>query len=561
VEQWSAWYSKYLDRTVFHTSGFMFSGREAGSQQYREWFRKGQFTYVGRVCRTSTMKAREVRNSSLSGFCQGQGIDYPSAYRQVSPNMEASFKSVSKYDKEQPLLDHRAWVMSGEWTKRHFRCMAGSRVQTLMEVLGEMDKATSCGYPWSLKFKNKRDFLENGNGEMVLDTYWEELALSENEMAPIWTCSQKRELRSTEKIAENRLRTFLASPFEHSSALNRMCLDQNNLFYDHANDGIWSVVGATKFLGGWNKLYHRLSSPRNNSTRGHERNAFELDESEYDSSLFVQALLGQRDIRWSMLDPDDRTPNNWIRMEKLYDAVVHSVIVLENGELVQKHTGNPSGSSNTIVDNTMILYRLFAYALILLAQEQQREPSQEDFETQVEAALCGDDNTFTCSDEVVGWFNPPNISRIWTSIGVTTKTPCETPRPLHETSFLSNGFVYDAKMSMWMPVPEAERVLCSLAWGSDIDDVRWHYLRACALRLDSYYNPTCRRVLEKYLSYLNQQHGEELRGVVERETGDMTWETIKTNWKSDAWIEALYCGEEATTDHRSSAEKAPRLGF
>jgi hypothetical protein len=328
---------------------------------------------------------------------------------------------------------------------------------------------------------------------------------------------------------------FLASPFELSCSLNRICLDQNNRFYDFANDGIWSTVGLTKFVGGFDAIYRRLNK---------HPNAFELDESQFDSSLFQELMLGNRDIRWSFLREQDRTPETQLRLWRLYDAIVYAVTVMENGELIQKDTGNPSGSSNTIVDNTMALFRLFAYAWIVLCKKVGRATSYEDFMANVEAALCGDDNTFTVSDAVVHFFNPTSIKEVWDALGVRTKTPCFSPRPLSEVQYLSQGFAYHDELGVWIPVPEAERVLSSLLYGSDVDDVRWHFLRACALRMDSWGNPTCRSVIAEYLEYLNLYYRDELVGTVDRPKGGITMETIRSNWKSDAWIEALYCGVE-----------------
>lgn len=485
------------------------------------------------------MKNVEVKNTSFAEFCAQTGFEEPGNYRQVTPNPVAGFKSIFKYDKDQPLLNTGAWELAGEWTKNHFRpAMGGARVLDQQSVVSEMNLSTSPGYPWNRKFKNKRDFLEDEKAREALSGYWEQLLLPEDEMVPIWTCSQKCELRSVEKIAENSLRTFTASPFEHSCALNRICLDMNNKFYDSANRGIWSTVGASKYVSGWDGIYTRLDR---------FPNAFELDESSFDASIFAAALWGQAEIRFSFLRAEDQTPETHVRLEKLYDSIVNSVIVLENGELVQKATGNPSGSSNTIVDNTMVLYRLFAYAWIVLCEKHGRDAlaTIEAFHQHVEAALCGDDNTFTVSDAVVAWFNPRGIAEVWSGIGVITKTPSEEPRPLSEVQYLSNGFVYHEPMACWLPIPEAEKVLSSLMYGSNVDDVRWHYLRACALRIDSWGNPTCRRVLSDYITFLDTEYRDRLVGSVERSTGDITMATIRASWKSDAWIEALYCGQEA----------------
>lgn len=544
-EPWSAWYDKYLDRDVFKYRGVEVEGKDVRSRLFREWFKMEQVTYLGKVNRFSRMNSRETVNSSFVAFCEERGIKLPAGYRQVSPNPVAEYKSISKYDKVQPVLDVGAWALAGEWTKNHFQAaMSGSRVLSQEVVLGEMDKSTSCGYPWNLQFKDKSDFLADFKARCALEDFWTLLGLPEDEcMVPIWACSQKCEMRTPEKIADNNLRTFLVSPFEHSCSLNRMCLDMNNKFYDSANDvdgftRSWSVVGASKFMGGWDNLYRRLDR---------HPNAFELDESAFDSSLFAEALLGQMEIRWSFLREEDRTPENRLRLERLYASIIDSVIVLENGELIQKHTGNPSGSSNTIVDNTMILFRLFAYAWIVLCKKGQRAASYEEFMREVEAALCGDDNTFTVSDEVVAWFNPITIAAVWCGIGVTTKTPCDQPRPLSEVQFLSQGFAFHHELGMWVPVPETERVLSSLMYGSDLkeDDVRWHYLRACALRMDSWGNPECRSVIASYLEYLNAEYRSQLIGAVDRPKGPITMASIMSNWKSDAWIESLYCGCES----------------
>jgi hypothetical protein len=450
----------------------------------------------------------------------------------VFPKLEAGFKSAAKYDKGQPELDEGAWALAGDWTKQHFHhVMGGSRVLDEELVLTEMDKTTSCGYPWNLQFQNKTIFLADEKARSVLTDFWDVLALPENTIVPIWTCSQKVEMRDVAKLNQMKHRTFTASPIEHSVATNRMCLDMNNKFYT-GGDRTWSFVGTSKFLQGFDALYRRLDR---------HKNAFELDESEFDSSLFARAMMGQRDIRWSFLREVDQTPDNMLRLTALYVSIVHSVVVLENGELIQKHTGNPSGSSNTIVDNTMILFRLFAYAWLKLWPGVE-PPSYAEFMSEVEAALNGDDNTFTVSDAVVGWFNPTTIAPIWSAIGVTTNTPDEKPRQLKDVRFLSQGFEFDDKLGIWFPVPETERVLSSLYGGANVDDVRWHYLRACALRIDSYGNRECRSVLRAYIEYLDNHYSEKMHG----EINGLSMNQIRNVWKSDAWIEALYCGKEAS---------------
>jgi len=270
------------------------------------------------------------------------------------------------------------------------------------------------------------------------------------------------------------------------------------------------------------------------------------------------------EIRWDMLADEHKTAENSLRFQRLYDDIVHSVIVLENGELIQKHTGNPSGSANTIVDNTMILFRLFAYAWIELVENKFGKAnaasyaaaitddvskrnyegdvfgSYEDFMSNVEAALNGDDNTFTVSQLCVDWFNPKTIAPIWSGIGITTKTPCEEPRALKDVQFLSQGFRED--QGIWLPVPDTDRVLCSLRFGSTVDDVRWHLMRAYALRIDSWANLECRSFIQKYIDWIwkHPEYKEQLVG----EINGLTMSEIDGIYKSNDWCWALYAGLE-----------------
>jgi len=186
------------------------------------------------------------------------------------------------------------------------------------------------------------------------------------------------------------------------------------------------------------------------------------------------------------------------------------------------------------------LFRLFAYAFILLCRENNVVATYSYFMHHVEAALNGDDNTFTTSDAVL-WFNPTNIKRVWGAIGVTTKTPCENPRQVTDCGFLSQNTVWDETTSSWFPCPETEKVLCSLRFGSAFRDVKWHLLRAHALRIDSYGNAECRAILSEYIDFLNVEYKDHMFGSC----NGLDMVDIHNVWKTDAWLRALYSGCES----------------
>jgi len=252
----------------------------------------------------------------------------------------------------------------------------------------------------------------------------------------------------------------------------------NQKFYG-SNNKTWSYVGCSKFSQGWERLFKRLSR---------HKNAFELDESAFDSSLFREAMYGQIDIRFSFLSHDEQTDENYRRLTALYVEIVDSIIVASAGDLFTKNTGNPSGSANTIVDNTMILFRFFCYAWIMLWRKQfpGEQPCYDDMIKHVEAALNGDDNTWTCDDEVLPWFNATTVSGVWSEIGVVTHADHYEPRELIQCWFLSMGF--KVINGVHVPYPENEKVMCALAYSHfSRANSRISLLRAYALRIDSFF--------------------------------------------------------------------------
>lgn len=519
-----------------------------GGQKPSHWFTKyfkneECVNLVGKTSRFVKHSDKEFINYSFVEFLDENKIDVNvDKYRMTKTNMEASFMSISKYNKEQPVLDEDAFKEACEWLYIHFSPhMGDAEVMETKDVLVEMDKTTTIGFPWNKKFvgsKNKKSvFLETPLVE-IFNLYWNDL-LCDDRYIPIWTCSQKFELRPLTKLQENKIRTFTASPVELTVVGNRLFLDMNERFYDAVHK-TWSCVGITKYSGEWDKMFQRLNK---------HPNAFALDESDYDASLFEQILRAVSNFRKTLYSSNIKEKYQTDkRIDKIYDDIIHSLIVLESGEIIQKHTGNPSGCPNTVVDNTLCLFILLAYAWIVLWMKRgMGPPSYDCFMKNVEASLYGDDNTFTVSDEVVTWFNAEAIISEWKIIGITTKTDDVKPRNLIDTDFLSQKFVFDTQLNMVLPLPDAEKVLGSLKYGATLDDIRYHLLRAHALRMDSWPNVQCRKIINDYIMWLERKYKDELVGYVSLKNGEVTIDvsTILNMKKSDDYLAALYTGYES----------------
>lgn len=520
-------------------------------------YSRGHIEWVGRAKRHSVFKYTSGGNSSLAEFLKDEKVVFTHA--RIRPDLNAGFKSFFHYDRPDIHPHSGPWDDAWLWLEMHFQpYLRGSITLSEQEAIAEIDHTTSPGYPWSLKYVDKTSFFASHCASVVSE-FWDVIAMDWDESPfqscvpyPIWTCAQKRELRSVEKVALQDHRTFTAAPVEHTVALARLCHDMNQRMYDSVHEHS-SFLGGTKYLGGWERMYKRL--------RKHTK-FFHMDGVKFDRSLARKFLERIAIFRWRMLSKESQTPENFRRLMRLYDHIINSVVILENGELVQKFGGNPSGSGNTSSDNTDCLYVCFAYAWLVLCHEtgQYHMATYEKFRENVELALNGDDNLFSVSDAVSSWYNATSISGIWLrDLGIATKG-ASPPMTWDQTVFLSmtpvvvRGYI--------LPSPNYGRVLSSVMYGSAVDDDRVHFLRTCALRLDSWPNEALRTILDRYLEWLCRMRKSRLVGSVVLGKQAVTMESIFSLWKPDHYCFALYTGLESArltgTDYKIVSEQQQR---
>lgn len=550
------------------------------SEEFKKYYLKGVCRHVGRTHMRQPRYGRECfADPTVSAWKSNRDYAWERKYGLAVANSESNFKSSSKYEKYQPEVDEEAMELSLKWTGQHFGpSMMGSLVVDRDVAVCNAAKTTSPGFGIKDKYPVKGPYLSSEEFPPIHDKYWEHLR-SKDPIPTFWSLNDKFELRSLEKLLENKIRSFTASSVHHSIANSQLCLDMNEKFYRSALRTA-SFVGATKFRGGWNKAIRKLLR----FARG-----FALDESDFDASLFRRLLWGQCVLRCEFLK--HKSEENLQAMHNLYYDIINSIMVTPKGDVVVKNTGNPSGQGNTIVDNTMILYRLLCYAFIVLWKRHHGVQSIKEYDSKleelrmrldgrlgfgdgdleseyevlnsqrltykflhdhVEMLLNGDDNTFSVCETIIDWFNARGIADVWTNIGVTTKSDCWDPRPVEQLDFLSHTSRLCAESKMYLPVPERSRIMDSLLLGSKSPDVRWSYLRACALRIESWADDSIgglREMLQDYIEYLHKHHSSELVGQVKVPGSKeyVKWDDIQNTYFNDQTLAALYCGYETET--------------
>jgi hypothetical protein len=481
------------------------------------------FEPVGKV----TYKPKYTNKKSLDPFAMqfydSVGIKQPEEWGLPKPNEQASYQSLSKYAKNLLPMDERqirnmniAWT----WVEKHF----GPHMQNSIIVDQEtsilsMDMTTSTGFPWNTQYPTKNMLFEKYPEirDWLLED-WEKLT------QPTWTMfatnSLKEEIRTKEKIELNKIRTFMSLAVQGTVHGNRLFLDMNQKMYDsHLTTA--SYVGASPFDGNWHLLYKKLSK---------FQDGFSMDEKEYDSSLRAFLMWACAKFRFNMLAPQYQTEENKLRVQHYYINLIHTSVIGPDGVVTRKQGGNPSGSVNTITDNTIILYSLLAYAWL----QAHEVTSYSEFEQNTAKALNGDDNIWTVSKAFLPTYNARTLIREWTAIGVTTVTDSLEPQPVENLDFLSARF-YEMKGVM-VPLYNQKRLLTTILYS-----VRSKHNPAFALeRLGGvlaigWCDPVFRHFCRQYQSYLVRKYDAIL-------CDEKDWQNAKATFTTDENYEKHFLG-------------------
>jgi hypothetical protein len=485
------------------------------------------FPIVGSVPKHFVGKNRRSLDFNVAMFEDDTGNDVDrAAWGLPKPNLDASYISLAKYAKDVPAMGPRqiaAMNTALNWTERQFGpYMMNSRVKDLQEVVDKLDKSTSPGFPWVRKYKTKKAMIDDWTGfTRFMEEDWDLLK------HPEWTCvfgnSLKEEVRPADKIAANSIRTFTAGPIEATINGNRLFEDMNEKFYSSYLRSA-SCVGLSPLKGGWNDLFTKLKK----FSRG-----FALDESQYDSSLRAYLMWGCAQFRWNMLREQDQTEDNLNRLQTYYRNLVNTLILTSEGVFVMKQGGNPSGSVNTIADNTLILYTLLAFAWLMNAPAGM--DSYEAFEEHTAKALVGDDNTFTVSEDALLFFNARSIIPTWKEIGITTTTDCLDPRPVEELDFLSAHTTFVDEVAV--PLYDRTKLLTSLLYSRFPNDPAYTLTRATALQRVGWADVPMRNYLQEFVSWMLDTYDSVLRD-------ELTWKLAKNQIPTSQELKILFLGKE-----------------
>lgn len=512
-------------------------------EEHERYLSEDYFPIVCQINRNPRYVNKRIMDPQLKCFVDEVEYEIPPEWGLPTPNPNAAYKSLAKYGKDLlPMSEDMVVAMNMAWsfTARHFGIyMKESVVLDYEAAKSHLDMNTSSGAPFNQHYKLKKDLFEKDETiDEWLQSDWDLMGTDPN-----WTClftnSLKEELRTTEKMCENSIRTFLAGGVDAVVHGTRLFVDMNEKMYaSHLKSS--SAVGMSPYKGNWDQLFRKLKA---------FRKGYALDESQYDSSLRSYMMWGCAKLRYELLSEEFKTPENLLRIRTYYRNLVNTLVIGPDGVVVMKKTGNPSGSCNTITDNTLILYTLLAYAWIITSSSDLR--SYESFELHTAKALVGDDNTWTVSDEAHVFYNAKSVIEQWRLIGVTTTTDSLEPRKPEDLDFLSARTVFLSGKAV--PIYNRTKLMTSLLYAP-----REHLTpaitleRTAAMLSVGWTDLPFRRFCREVIDWLMEKYDEVLND-------EPRWIMAKCQIQSDETYFRLFTGEKMPLHRQSLSGSTVKL--
>lgn len=410
--------------------------------------------------------------------------------------------------------DEGAWARSGAALRSIMRPYMMGVIKSFDDVLPRIDKTTSPGYPWNLKWKTKGEALEHGIDifRFLVNQIQKTGAIDYHfEVRPgfiihlvhtFYLTSGKGELRTVDKlladnVEDRKTRTFMPGCLLLHIVSLMLYADQNDQMLLMAGEKEWSAVGMTPWYGGWNSMAEYLAS---GSAVPSEVLMICTDVRHMESSLNDCIQTDINGMRNENLAWGNELGTEVINMMTWYqEQSTQLYIIGVNGWLYFRCCVNPSGKFTTLTDNTIALMRVNLYVIACgcntvaeVLAEYSRTP----------AKMMGDDSIMQ--------YRPWMTNLISRARDLGFELKLEVPiSPLRDAVFLNAGFHWSGLM--WYFRPNYDKIRASIFFLWKSRSWRLAYVKVCAYRMMVFPFVEYRREADRLLRYIIEKHGDEMR--------------------------------------------------
>jgi len=328
-----------------------------------------------------------------------------------------------------------------------FRVLTDVEIINGTELLGSMDKKTSCGHGFS---PDKEDYIDFVNlkpkpefAALIKDTERRilegEYVLNDKDGKPCMFFQEqlKDELRNVGK--ENKPRIFKMSTVLHTWLIRKYFGALLEFLHERRNaTGV--AVGTNPFSEEWGELYRRLCR--------FPKTAFDGDYRFFDKNMvrLIQDLWNECIMENYAVEPLNKI------FTFLLNTVCSTPTITANEVYFTTHS-MPSGVGVTAEFNSGINEGYISYCYFVLARRHRKKPSPDDYFNEVVSVKYGDDLVAAVDPEISEWFNGQTFQSVIKQVGLDFTPADKTEwndtnklKPVSECTFLKRGFSMHTKL-------------------------------------------------------------------------------------------------------------------
>jgi len=358
--------------------------------------------------------------------------------------------------------------------------------------LSEFNMSASAGFPYT-----KYGYRDKGS---AFDSKMFDDLVRRLDYIPLDTVNSKDEFLSMEDLARRKLRTTFGAPLD-KVVKQKFLFDQQNANIINSSKTKWIQYGMTKQFGG----FHRVITKLEDFTH-----TVQSDASGYDRVAPLEPVyeLRLRGLRY----PD-------VLKEFVHDTVFHTIfptILLPDGSIYIRVTGNDSGGNNTASDNSILHLVIVMHLLTLAYYRKYGElPVLDDILLNALIYLYSDDKLGGINLEFFG-LTPETFAslekEVYAMYGMVIKPSSvlvtEVVGHIHpDHEFLGSFCHFDDETARYIPYPRIGKICSSVSrvgLNCKLTQTE-HFMKILQLTLLSFKDDVVFEILSQYVFYLLQK--------------------------------------------------------
>lgn len=375
---------------------------------------------------------------------------------------------------------------------------------------------TSPGWPWTQIGYHTRKALK-----LAVNMCEVAREVEESGLHTLWTCCMKSEVLKREKFLAGNLRLFCVCPMQIQLILLKYSAFFNEFIERASVRGEFPCYVGVSPLGlGW----HRVFFPFTKAAV-----VFSLDETNWDTSLHYLLFEKVYRIRQRMLKNVPRKKIDW-----LVDEIVNTFLVTDTGVIIRKTQGNPSGSSNTCIDNSCILIMIYYEAYFRVYPHD----TLEDFEKYVNLSVLGDDNICGVASERA-LFGIDSVTAVMTEWGIIPKVESNSTSVCGAEYLSKVVGVYDlVYYKPLVPLPKRIRFLAHYLYSNPGANILLSAIKCNSLMLEGVFHKDLWDMLQTFQYW----YRDKVKEMCRWETEDVTIQSFIASIFPRSMILSAYIG-------------------